>query len=99
MRDQLLRLVEASQRPNVTLQILPFDKGAHAGLGGPFTLLEFPDLTDLDLVYVDAGAGNLYLEKILDIRRYAERFDLLRADALPPDASVALISAVMRKLE
>ena len=42
MRGQLARLTEASKMPNVTLQVLPFESGSHAGLKGSFSILEFP---------------------------------------------------------
>lgn len=98
MRGQLRHLVEMAELPNVTLQVLPFAKGAHAGVIGAFTLIEFPDQTDNDVVYVDSPAGNIYLEKDKDLRRYTLVFDHLRAAALPPDESIPFIDAVTRAL-
>lgn len=98
MRGQLHHLVEMAEQPNVTLQVLPFAKGAHAGVIGAFTLIEFPDPTDNDVVYVDSPAGNIYLEKDKDLRRYTLVFDHLRAAALPPDESIPFIDAVTQTL-
>lgn len=42
MRGQLEALIEASKRPHVQLQIMPFNKGGHAAAGGPFAILRFP---------------------------------------------------------
>jgi transcriptional regulator with XRE-family HTH domain len=98
MRGQLAHLVEVAELPNVTLQVLPFSKGAHAGVIGAFTLIEFPDPTDNDVVYVDSPAGNIYLEKDKDLRRYTLVFDHLRAAALPPDESIPFIEHVARGL-
>jgi len=98
MRDQLHHLVETSELPNVTLQVLPFARGAHPGVIGAFAIVEFPDPTDHDVVYVDSPAGNIYLEKDKDLRRYMLVFDQLRAAALPPDDSVAFIDAVAATL-
>lgn len=98
MRGQLQHLVEMAERPNVTLQVLPFAKGAHAGVIGAFTIIEFPEATDNDVVYVDSPAGNIYLEKDKDLRRYTLVFDHLRAAALPPDESVPFIEAVAGEL-
>lgn len=89
MREQIQHLVDMAARPNVTLQIVPIAKGAHPGLGGAFSLLEFEE-TD-PVVYVDAPAGNLYLEKKPDVRRFTAMFDLLKAKALDPDESAALL--------
>lgn len=93
MRAQLTRLLEAGDLPSVTIQVLPFARGAHAGVDGAFTIIGFPDPTDLDVVYVDCPAGNIFLEKEKDVRRHTTWFDHLRAAALPPDESAEFISA------
>jgi hypothetical protein len=94
MRAQLARLLEVDELPSVTIQVLPFTRGAHPGLGGAFTIIGFPDPTDLDVVYVDSPAGNIFLEKDRDVRRHTTWFDHLRAAALPPDESTDFIAAV-----
>jgi transcriptional regulator with XRE-family HTH domain len=98
MRGQLAHLVEMADLPNVTLQVLPFAKGAHAGVIGAFTIIEFPEATDHAVVYVDSPAGNIYLEKDKDLRRYTLVFDHLRAAALPPDESLPFIEAIAQEL-
>jgi Domain of unknown function (DUF5753) len=95
-RTQLGRLVEAAAAPHVTLQVLPFAKGSHAGLDGTFSLLEFPEQAELDVVFIECPAGGIYLEKPPDIRRYSLMFDHLRADALPPDESADFLALVRR---
>jgi transcriptional regulator with XRE-family HTH domain len=94
MRAQLARLLEVGELPSVTIQVLPFTRGAHPGLGGAFTIIGFPDPTDLDVVYVDSPAGNIFLEKNKDVRRHTTWFDHLRAAALPPDESADFIALV-----
>jgi transcriptional regulator with XRE-family HTH domain len=98
MQGQMQHLMNVSEYPNVTLQVLPFDKGAHPGVIGAFSLIEFPDVTDNDVVYVDSPAGNIYLEKAVDLRRYTLVFDHLRAAALAPDESVELIDDLAKRL-
>jgi transcriptional regulator with XRE-family HTH domain len=98
MHGQLHHLIDASEMPNITLQVLPFSQGAHPGLVGAFALIEFPDVNDHDVVYVDSPAGNIYLEKPSDIRRYTLIFDHLRAAALAPDQSVELIEELATRL-
>ncbi|MCA1820808.1 MAG: helix-turn-helix domain-containing protein, partial [Pseudonocardia sp.] len=56
-RAQLKRLVTDAQRPNITLQVLPFAVGAHLAMTGPFVVLAFPDSDDNDLVYVEGHLG------------------------------------------
>jgi hypothetical protein len=78
--------------------VLPFDTGAHAGHDGPFSIVEFHDRSDPEVVYVESTAGPIYLEKDREIRASAEVFDRLRAAALPPEASLDLISKAAREL-
>jgi transcriptional regulator with XRE-family HTH domain len=97
MRDQLRHLADTADMTNVTIQVIPLSTGGNPGLGGPFSILEFED--DAPVVYVESQAGNLYLEKKLDVRRYASTFDLLRAMALSPAESVALLWRAAEEME
>lgn len=92
MAEQLSRLVQAATLPHVTIQVVPFDAGAHPGMEGPFLILGFPEQADPDVVYVDSTASGVYLEMPADVRRYSLMFDHLRATALKPDDSVRLIA-------
>jgi hypothetical protein len=98
MRRQLDHLIQACRWPNVTLQILSFDSGAHAGLTGPFSILAFPERTDSDVAYTESLGGMIYLEKDREVRACAEAFDRMRAVALSPAASVELIQRVACEL-
>jgi transcriptional regulator with XRE-family HTH domain len=99
MRGQLARLVEASRKPNVTLQVLPFASGSHAGLRGSFSILEFPERADSDVAYVESVAGIIYLEKEREVKHCAEAFDRLRAAALSPGQSTDLIVEAAKELD
>jgi transcriptional regulator with XRE-family HTH domain len=98
MRRQLEHLVTESGRQGMTLQVLPFSSGAHAGHAGPFSILEFPERSDSEVAYIESGAGNIYLEKDKEVRVRSEAFDRLRAAALSPAESGELISQVAREL-
>ena len=87
MREQLKRLVEAATLPNVTLQVVPFSAGAHAGMEAPFLILGFPEQADPDVVYVENSTSGVYLEQPEDVHRYTLMFDHLRAAALKPDGT------------
>ena len=93
MAAQLARLGEAAALPNVTLQVIPFAAGAHPGLPGSFIVLDFADPADQNIVYIDSLAGDLFLEQETEISRYIVMFEHLRAAALRPDDSIALLSA------
>lgn len=92
MRAQLQRLMDAVAEPHITLQIIPFSSGAHAGMPGAFVLMDFNDPMDTDLIYIDSMAGDLFLESDADISRYTSIFDNLRAVALSPDGSATIIA-------
>jgi hypothetical protein len=98
MREQLARLTEAMELPDVTLQVLPFASGAHPSMDGSFIILGFPEVSDPNVVYIEYQTGALYLEKPEEVRRYKLMFDHLRAAALPVDASRALIARVAGEL-
>ena len=98
MRDQLEHLLLMAERPGLTLQVLPFSCGAHAGHGGPFSILEFPNRSDSEVAYVESVAGFLYLEKDREVRARTEAFDRLRAAALAPGASTDMIAQIAHEL-
>lgn len=98
MRRQLEHLVAEGDRQGMTIQVLPFSTGAHAGHAGPFSILEFHERGDGEVVYVESGAGNIYLEKDKEVRSRSEAFDRLRAAALSPAESGELISRAAREL-
>lgn len=99
IREQLEHVLKLdSELPNVTLQVLPFEVGAHAGIGGTFVILGFPEPTGLGVVHLGSLTGGLYLEAPSDVARYRLAYEHLRASALPTDTSIELIAKVMRSL-
>jgi hypothetical protein len=97
MLDQLVRLVEAAKLPNVTLQILPFAAGAHAGMDGTFAILDFPEAADPDVVYAENATGGLFLEKADELDKYSSIFDTIRSTALTPEGSIAMIEMLVEE--
>jgi transcriptional regulator with XRE-family HTH domain len=98
MREQLKKLVELASLPNVTLQVVPFSAGAHAGMEAPFLILGFPEQADPDVVYVENTTSGVYLEQPEDVHRYTLMFDHLRAAALKPDDTVELVDRTADRL-
>ncbi|MFF1347556.1 MULTISPECIES: helix-turn-helix domain-containing protein [unclassified Streptomyces] len=97
MREQLDRLLEANSSQHITLQILPFAKGAHGAALGSFVILGGAEAS-LDVVYVDLHVGPLFMEKDEELDRYRLAFDYLRAQALDMAASSALIERVRKEM-
>ena len=98
MREQLGRLVEVAGLPHVVVQVLPFTAGAHAGMQGAFTVLEFAERSELTVVAVENLTASLYLEAPAEIDRHRLVFDHLRAAALSPAESVARIQDIAREV-
>ena len=87
MAEQLGHLIEVAKLPNVTLQVLPFTIGEHAGMDGEFTLLRYRESADPDVVFIENTGNDLYLESSEVTRRYNKIFDHLRAAAQNPSES------------
>jgi transcriptional regulator with XRE-family HTH domain len=91
LRAQLAHLAEAATLDRVTLQVLPNSVGAHAALASGFTILNFGDLGEPDIAYVEHALGALLLDKEGDGASARLAFDRVQTDALDPAESLALI--------
>jgi transcriptional regulator with XRE-family HTH domain len=91
MREQLRRLLDASEMPHVTLQIMPLDATPHPGTVGGFGLVGFPGPMP-DVVLLENLIGSSYVEGVDDVRTFADAFERIVAAALPTDDSLALIA-------
>jgi hypothetical protein len=93
MRDQLARLAEAGQRPNIAIQVIPFGAGAHEGLrGGAFIVADFDGAHPV--AYQDAASSGQIIEDAAEVDALALTWDTLRLDALPRATSISLITSV-----
>ena len=93
MRGQLERLIEAASLPNVTIQVIPFNAGAHPALESNFSILEFAHPVE-SVVYVEGLIGFIYLNRPKDIERYEMIFDSLSSVACGHDESIARIKSI-----
>lgn len=96
MIEQLERLVELSHLPHVTVQVLPFDMGAHPGINGQYAILEFPDAADSSVVYIEGVTSDLYLEKANDVQLYSVMYEHLRAQALNVEQTRIFIDEIAK---
>ncbi|MBW1604232.1 helix-turn-helix domain-containing protein [Streptomyces sp. JJ66] len=86
MDEQLLHLIELSERPNIRLQVVPFTLGGHPAESGAFTVLRFPEPEIPDVVYLEQLTGSLYLDKAEEVTQYGGVLDRLMTDgALSPE--------------
>jgi len=97
MRTQLKHLIEMSQRPNVTIQIVPFNAGGHAAAGGPFSVLRFSEYDLPDIVYLEQLSSALYLDKQDVVDSYLAVMERLCIEAATPASSVKTLRALLRE--
>jgi hypothetical protein len=93
MKAQLEHLIEVSRQPEITIQVIPYEVGAHPALDSIFTIVEF-DGGVPGVVYVEGLVGSIYLERPEDLDRYQQVFDRLSTIALSPEDSILLIKKV-----
>ncbi len=94
MYGQLSRLVETAELSNVELRVLLFEAGAHPGVDGSFTVLEFVDPSNPRIVYLDRMTDGEYLDGLRDVAAYRHAHDRLRAAALSPSDSRKMINGL-----
>ncbi len=97
MRAQFRHLIEVAALPHVTLQVVPFTSGAHAGECGSFTVLRFEERDLPDVVYIEQLTGAMYLDQRSDVEHYLEVVDELSSEALTPSWSTRFIEQVARQ--
>ncbi|MCZ0207950.1 helix-turn-helix domain-containing protein [Streptomyces achromogenes] len=97
MREQLEHLIELSELPHVTVQVLPFEVGAHPGINGQYAILEFADAADSSVVYLEGVTSDLYLEKAQDVQKYAVMYEHLRAQSHNVEVSRQFIAEAAKR--
>lgn len=83
MREQLEHLHALSTEPHITVEVLPHSAGAHPGLTGQLSLLEFSDTREA-VVSLERFTSDLCLTKTSDVRQHSGMHARLRAPALAP---------------
>jgi hypothetical protein len=97
MHEQIEVLAKERDPANVTVQVLPFNSGAHPAMTGPFQIMTFFDPGDLGVVHVESAMSALTLERPEELRRYDEVWGSLQARALSPeDSRVMMRSYALR---
>ncbi|MGW7429143.1 helix-turn-helix domain-containing protein [Streptomyces sp. NPDC054861] len=97
LKDNLHHILEVGRLRNVEIQVMPEDRQSHAGLSGPFILLETAKRRS-QLVYVEGLSGRYFLSEQPELGDAFARYGTLRAQALTPEDSAKLIEQVAREL-
>jgi hypothetical protein len=95
---QLGALVAASERPHVTIRVLPHDAGLHAAMEGAFVILTFPDDADPDVAHVEGLMGSVFVESVEGVNRYSLAWEQLSDVALTAGESRELLSAELKRI-
>jgi hypothetical protein len=99
MRRQIQRLLDESDKPTVTIEVVPFSAGAHPGMQGPFMIFEFPDAEDDDALYLEGPTESRWnRDDPEEIASFRERFEALRGLSLGPQGSVDLLRRLVGEL-
>ncbi|WP_372481903.1 helix-turn-helix domain-containing protein [Streptomyces fuscigenes] len=98
MRAQLEHLIEMSERPNVTLQVMPFSYGGHTADTGAFSVLTFPESDLADIVYTEQLTSALYMDKAEEVAQYTAVMDSLINDCPDPDRSREIVRRLRDQL-
>jgi transcriptional regulator with XRE-family HTH domain len=93
MQGQLEQILLHGHRRNVEIQAMPVEREEHAGLAGPFTLIETKE--GRRIAYVEAQQDSRLYTARKPVREIEEQYGLLRAQALTPRESLALIEKLL----
>ncbi|WP_405064623.1 helix-turn-helix domain-containing protein [Kribbella sp. NBC_01505] len=99
MMMQLDHLIEMSQLPNVTLQVMGFTDGGHAATGGAYSILRFPEPDLADVVYIEHLTSALYLDKQDDLDQYTATMEALCVAAPPPNKTRDILTKIRRDFD
>ena len=98
MYAQLGKILQAEEKDQATVQIIPFDLGAHAAQDSNFVLLEFDEPSLSPVVYVEGLTGSRYIDREADVDRYREAAEQLRDSALNPRDSADRLAELRKAL-
>jgi transcriptional regulator with XRE-family HTH domain len=95
---QLDRLRQLAGAKRITIKVLPFSAKEHAGLMGMFTIFQFADDIDRDVVSIETHSGDRYLEEESSVLSYLRMFDSVSETALDASESLDFITKIMSEL-
>lgn len=98
MREQLDRLMEATELPNVRLQIMPFAAGPHPAMYGPFHIFRFQLQEIPDIAYAESLVGGVYFDERDDVSAFLEALDRMCAQAAPAQSTKAILDGMRKEI-
>ncbi|MEU8870893.1 Scr1 family TA system antitoxin-like transcriptional regulator [Streptomyces javensis] len=98
LREQLSSLIDWSERPNVTVQVLPFGAGMIRALAGSFNVLSFAEAGAMDVVYQELAFSTAWVEGGEGAAQHVRLFEETARGALPEAESRTFIGALIKGL-
>ncbi|WP_063728000.1 helix-turn-helix domain-containing protein [Streptomyces sp. RTd22] len=98
LREQLASLLDWGERPNITMQVLPFSAGFVPGLTGSFNVLSFGEPGAMDVVYVESSHTHVWVEGGEGAAEHVRIFEKTAQHALSEPDSRAFIEALIKEL-
>ncbi|GHJ31492.1 transcriptional regulator [Streptomyces hygroscopicus subsp. sporocinereus] len=97
-REQLASLLDWSERPNVTVQVLPFSSGMFPALAGSFNVLSFAEPGAMDVAYMELAFSTTWVEGGEGVSQHVRLFEETARGALPEAESRAFIETLIKGL-
>ncbi|MGW7462800.1 helix-turn-helix domain-containing protein [Streptomyces sp. NPDC054797] len=91
--EQLHHLRACADLPDVSLQVMPLGRTTHAGLNGPFILLETPDHQHLG--YTETQRGSQLISDADEVSILARKYAMLRTQALNTEQTRGLLDRLL----
>jgi transcriptional regulator with XRE-family HTH domain len=98
LREQLEHLLALVERPNITLQVIPYTAGGYGTMNGSVIIVDYPEPDAIPGVYLEYPAGGAWVDNQDDVARFTTTFDQATALALSPADTTHLIEARMKQL-
>ena len=99
-QGQIVRLVELANRPNITIEVIPFTAGLHRGLLEPFIILEFADTEDSDVLFLETSKDMIIShDEAGEITGYREVFEELSRISLGRDGTLAYLANLAKRIQ
>lgn len=98
LREQLDHLLAVAERPNITLQVIPYTAGGYGTMNGSITIVDYPEPDTTPGVYLEYPAGGAWVDNADDLQRFTTTFDHATARALSPADTTHLIHQQLKAL-
>lgn len=97
-REQLTQVLAAAERPNITVQVIPFGAGAYGSMNGSCVIIDYPEPDAVSNVYLEYPTGGAWVENAEDVSRFDAMFEDVAAVALSPADTADLIQRQIQTL-